>query len=81
MHPFDDGNGRIGRALAEKALAQGAGKPALLSLSVCLEKNKKEYYAQLQKAQAHNEITKWVAYFVKTIFNAQLMPQIIIVLW
>jgi Fic family protein len=33
IHPFEDGNGRIGRAIAEKALSQGFGYPAILSLS------------------------------------------------
>lgn len=34
IHPFEDGNGRIGRAIAEKALSQGFGYPAILSLSL-----------------------------------------------
>ncbi len=71
IHPFEDGNGRIGRALAEKVLSQGNGRPALLSLSFAIEKNKKEYYKQLQKAQAKNEITAWMHYFAATVLSAQ----------
>jgi Fic family protein len=71
IHPFEDGNGRIGRALAEKVLSQGNGRPVLLSLSFAIEKNKKEYYKQLQKARTKNEITDWVQYFVSTVLAAQ----------
>jgi Fic family protein len=71
IHPFEDGNGRIGRAIAEKALSQGIGRPALLSLSKAIEANKKEYYNALEIAQRSNEITKWINYFVKTILAAQ----------
>jgi Fic family protein len=71
IHPFEDGNGRIGRAIAEKALSQGIGRPALLSLSKAIEANRKEYYDALEMAQQSNEITKWINYFVKTILAAQ----------
>ncbi|RYY25314.1 MAG: Fic family protein [Chitinophagaceae bacterium] len=71
IHPFEDGNGRIGRAIAEKALSQGIGRPALLSLSKTIEKNKKDYYNALEHAQKNNEITAWLVYFVNTILTAQ----------
>ena len=41
IHPFEDGNGRIGRAISEKAISQGLGRPALLSLSRAIEAKKK----------------------------------------
>ena len=72
IHPFEDGNGRIGRAIAEKALSQGIGRPVLLSLSRTIEKNKKAYYDALEKAQGSNEISSWVLYFVKTTLDAQI---------
>lgn len=50
IHPFEDGNGRIGRAIAEKALSQGLGRPVLLSLSRTIEANRKQYYAALHRA-------------------------------
>lgn len=71
IHPFEDGNGRIGRAIAEKALAQGVGKPVILSISQAIESKKKEYYNALKQAQRKNEITNWIIYFVKTLISAQ----------
>lgn len=71
IHPFEDGNGRIGRAISEKALAQGLKRPALLSLSKAIEANKKTYYAAIQQAQTSNEVSAWIEYFVKTVLEAQ----------
>lgn len=71
IHPFEDGNGRIGRALSEKALSQNAERPILLSLSQTIEANKKLYYAALEQAQRSNEITNWIVYFVNTVIEAQ----------
>jgi Fic family protein len=72
IHPFEDGNGRIGRAVAEKALSQSIGRPVLFSLSKSIESNKKAYYNALQKAQRSNYITDWINYFVKTVLDAQI---------
>jgi Fic family protein len=71
IHPFEDGNGLIGRALAEKALSQGIGRPVLLSLSRTIERNKNAYYDALSQAQRSNEITSWITYFVRTVLAAQ----------
>lgn len=71
IHPFEDGNGRIGRAIAEKALSQGIGRPVLLSLSRTIEADKSAYYNALSKGQQSNEITAWVTYFVRTVLAAQ----------
>lgn len=72
IHPFEDGNGRIGRAIAEKALSQTIGRPIVLSLSRTIEAHKVEYYSSLEKAQRSNEITAWLEYFVHTTLKAQL---------
>jgi Fic family protein len=72
IHPFEDGNGRIGRALSEKALSQGAARPILLSLSKTIEANKNNYYDALKEAQRSNEITSWIAYFAKMALQAQI---------
>lgn len=71
IHPFEDGNGRIGRAIAEKALSQTIGRPVLLSLSATIESNKSAYYSALETAQRSNDITAWMSYFVNTILEAQ----------
>lgn len=71
IHPFEDGNGRIGRALAEFALSQTLNAPVLLSLSKTIEKNRKLYYEQLKYAQRNLDITGWVEYFSEIILEAQ----------
>jgi len=71
IHPFEDGNGRIGRAIAEKALSQGMGRPVVMSLSATIEKKKKDYYEALEKAQRATDITAWIRYFVHTVLTAQ----------
>ena len=71
IHPFEDGNGRIGRAISEKALSQGLGRPALLSMSEAIEANRSDYYAALKVAQRSNEITDWIAWFTSTLILAQ----------
>ena len=71
IHPFEDGNGRIGRALAEKALAQSLGQPTLLALSHTIEQSKREYYRALGQANGQNEITTWLLYFAQTLIAAQ----------
>ena len=71
IHPFEDGNGRIGRALSEKALSQGVGHPILLSLSKIIESDKNAYYDALKAAQKSLGITPWIQYFVSMILDAQ----------
>ncbi|MEM1406400.1 MAG: Fic family protein [Bacteroidota bacterium] len=71
IHPFEDGNGRIGRAISEKVISEGMGKPALMSLSRTIEANKNDYYNALKEAQSSNDLTKWINYFVQLIANAQ----------
>lgn len=57
IHPFEDGNGRIGRALSEKALAQSVGHPTLTALAATILIRRKAYYEQLEAANKNNEIT------------------------
>lgn len=73
IHPFEDGNGRVGRALAELALAQDMQTPLrLFSLSAQLWADRKGYYAQLQAAtvQPNVEVTPWVLWFVGCVERA-----------
>lgn len=75
IHPFEDGNGRIGRALSEKVLSQGLGRPAILSLSRVIESKRNDYYAALQAAQRGNGITEWISYFIDVVLAAQLSAE------
>jgi len=70
IHPFEDGNGRIARALAEKALSQALGQPTLIALSQTIEQNKKSYYDALHQSSRDNEITAWLVYFADTVLQA-----------
>ncbi len=71
IHPFEDGNGRIGRAISEKALSQGTNQPLLFSLSKTIEKDKKSYYSALKQAQRTLDLNKWLKYFTTVILEAQ----------
>ncbi|CAM4086327.1 Fic family protein [Pedobacter westerhofensis] len=71
IHPFEDGNGRIGRTIAEKALSQTMGRPVMLSLSKTIEQNKPAYYTALKEAQRTLNITAWISYFATVILEAQ----------
>lgn len=70
IHPFEDGNGRIARALAEKSLAQGLRQPTLIALSHTIEQHKKAYYAELECANKDNDIQRWLVYFAETVLTA-----------
>jgi Fic family protein len=71
IHPFEDGNGRIGRALSVKALAQSLGQPSLVALAHTIERDRKAYYQWLERSNKENEITHWLVYFAETILKAQ----------
>lgn len=71
LHPFEDGNGRIGRVLVEKVLSQGIGRPVLIAVSKVLEKRKKEYYAALERCNRTLEISSFVHFFAEAIVQAQ----------
>ena len=73
IHPFEDGNGRIGRALSDLALAQDAqSSQHLFSLSHQLLAYRSDYYAQLQAATSKGSlnVTAWVQWFVQRIQGA-----------
>ena len=71
IHPFEDGNGRIGRALAEKSLAQNLGQPSLIALAYTIERKRNDYYASLERNNKETEITSWLEYFASTVLEAQ----------
>jgi len=71
IHPFEDGNGRIGRALSEKSLAQNLGQPSLISLSYTIERARNAYYDALERNNKELEITDWLVYFGEMVIEAQ----------
>ncbi len=71
IHPFEDGNGRIGRAISEKALAQAVGEPTLLALAHLVEKRRKEYYDLLHKNSLDLDIQSWLEFFIEVILESQ----------
>lgn len=72
IHPFEDGNGRIGRALSEKALSQNLERPTLIALSQIIERHRKDYYASLQRNSSGDlDVTDWLIFFAKTVLEAQ----------
>jgi Fic family protein len=71
IHPFEDGNGRIGRALAEKVLAQSFNQPAMTGLATAILAHQKSYYEALERNNKGNEITEWLAWFGKIAIEAQ----------
>ena len=66
IHPFEDGNGRIGRAVAEMCLARSDGSAQrFYSMSSQILEERKEYYEVLEKTQAGSlDITKWLTWFL-----------------
>lgn len=71
IHPFEDGNGRIGRALSEKALAQGSGAGSLTGLAGTILIRRRAYYAALEAANKSNEVTEWLRWFGGIVIEAQ----------
>ena len=71
IHPFEDGNGRLGRALAEKSLAQNTGQPSLIALAYSIERERKTYYDLLERHQKTLDVTPWLEWFAETVLTAQ----------
>lgn len=72
IHPFDDGNGRITRALTDMLLAQSDGSSQrFYSMSAQIRTERKQYYAILEKTQKGNlDITEWMKWFLSCLINA-----------
>ncbi len=71
IHPFEDGNGRIGRGIVKKTLSQNMGQPMIIALSSTINDKKRDYYSTLARQCQENDITEWLVYFAKTIIDAQ----------
>ncbi len=75
IHPFEDGNGRIGRAISEKILSEYFGKSLLISLAKVIEKHRKKYYYFLEVNNKDIEISSWIKFFTDIILEAQEYTQ------
>jgi Fic family protein len=66
IHPFEDGNGRIARAIADMSLARGDGtKDRFYSMSSQIAAERKDYYRELEIAQRGDaDITRWLGWFL-----------------
>jgi len=71
IHPFEDGNGRIGRAISEKSLSQSLGRPTLIAISHTIESRRNDYYAALKRNSIGIDINNWLEYFCKMVLQAQ----------
>jgi Fic family protein len=71
IHPYEDGNGRIGRAVSEKLLAQGLPTPVVTGMASTLLVHRKAYYAALERAHGTLEITDWLLWFAAKAIEAQ----------
>lgn len=70
IHPFEDGSGRIGKVLADKALSQGIGQVSLISLSHTLE-GKKRVLSSFETNQQTLDLTEWIHYFINVLLEAE----------
>ena len=71
LHPYEDGNGRIARALVEKSLSQHRKTPALLNLSRTILQHRGQYYEALARNNRKLDVTDWLRYLGETIVTAQ----------
>lgn len=69
IHPFEDGNGRITRALTDRALAQAdQNSVRLFAMSEAILEHRSDYYDVLEYTQKHGiDITAWLTWFIETL--------------
>ena len=72
LHPFDDGNGRIARAIGDLLLTRADGSPQrFYSLSAQIQRERKAYYDILERTQKGDmDVTQWLAWFLVTLLKA-----------
>jgi Fic family protein len=80
IHPFEDGNGRISRAITDLLLARADGIPQrYYSMSSQIRIERKEYYNMLEKTQQGNlDITDWLVWFLNCLLNALKASEVIL---
>jgi Fic family protein len=72
VHPFDDGNGRIARAIADMALARSEGSPRrFYSMSAQIRQERADYYRILEQTQQGTmDVTPWIEWFLRCLTRA-----------
>lgn len=77
MHPFDDGNGRIARAIGDMALARADGSSQrFYSLSAQIGRDRKNYYDLLEQTQKGTmDVTQWLGWFLRSLLSAVEVAQ------
>ena len=72
LHPFDDGNGRIARAIGDLLLARADGSPQrFYSLSAQIQRERKAYYDILERTQKRSmDVTEWLIWFLETLHRS-----------
>lgn len=72
LHPFDDGNGRIARAVGDLFLARADGShQRFYSLSAQIQRERKVYYDILERTQKQSlDVTEWLSWFLETLHRA-----------
>lgn len=72
LHPFEDGNGRIARAVGDLFLARADGSPQrFYSLSARIQRERKDYYDILEQTQRGNmDVTSWLVWFLGVLVRA-----------
>lgn len=71
IHPFEDGNGRIGRGISGKALAQGFGGPTLIAPAATILARRRSYYDMLESSNKRSDVGRWLAWFAGIALEAQ----------
>jgi Fic family protein len=72
LHPFEDGNGRLARALTDMAICQDEQRPVrLFSLSAQIMRERNAYYDVLERTQRDGlDVTLWLAWFLEQVNGA-----------
>lgn len=72
LHPFDDGNGRIARAIGDLLLARADGSPQrFYSLSAQIQRERRDYYDILERTQKGSlDVTPWLKWFLENLATA-----------
>ena len=78
LHPFDDGNGRIARAIGDLLLARADGSPQrFYSLSAQIQRERKTYYDILEQTQKRSmDVTEWLLWFLAALHRSVDQAQV-----